>query len=38
MTVKIRSVTVWAKYLSTFERSYVALLQNDMDYYVLRAQ
>ena len=28
-------VTVWAKYLTTSERSYLVLLENIMDYWVL---
>ena len=34
MTAK-KSVTVWAIYFSTFERSYLALLENAMDCWFL---
>ena len=30
-----KSVTVWANYLSAFERSYLALLKIALDYWVL---
>ena len=30
-----KSVTIWAKYLTGFERSYLALLENAMDYWAL---
>ena len=28
----LKSVTVWAKYLSAFERAYLVLSENAMDY------
>ena len=28
----VKSVTVWAKYLSAFERAYLVLSENAMDY------
>ena len=30
-----RSITVWTKYLRAFERSYLPLLENAMNYWVL---